>query len=103
MADFLMVSPATVGSFWDEDGYRSLCGDSLAAAGEAQSFGGCGLNRHACGIDAQKDGETRDHRRSVRRNLRALTDQRHIGVGQPAAAGCDTLGGVLQEPGAVGV
>ena len=56
-----------------------------------------------CRVDGQEVCEAGDHRGGVRGNLGALTDERHVDVGEAATAGCDAVGGVAQEAGAVGV
>ena len=85
--------------------YRSdrLRGDALAAAGETQPLGRGRLHRDPPWLHPQQAGETGDHRRGVRGDLRALADQGDVGIGEQAAARGDKLGGVGEEAGAVSI
>src|SRR5690348_1741660 len=55
-----------------------LRGDALAAAGEAEAFGGRRFDADALRIEAEDFGDARDHRGAMRTDLRALADQRHV-------------------------
>src|SRR3546814_10695728 len=63
------------------DGGDGLRGDALAAAGEAELFGGGRLHADAVGVDAEDAGDARLHRRAMRPDLRRLADDGDVAMG----------------------
>src|SRR5271168_501242 len=71
--------------------------DALLAAGEAQSFAGGSLHGHAGDIEARNLRDPGAHGVAQGADLRAFADQRHLKIGDAAAAVGDAIDGVFQE------
>ena len=82
---------------------RSLRGNALAAACEAEALGRRGFHRDVIDRNPEQRRQSGPHRRRMRGDFRAFANQGDIGIGEASAAGGDAPGRVPQKSGAVGI